>query len=144
MTTNEQAKMARRKESRDKFDQKLNESFGGTLSIDEVANRMGVPITTIQSMVDSNELISFKRDGVVQLPAFQLDSDGHLIGHLNTILPLLKSVSGEAKCSFFLTPITLDSGRDRLPLELMVEGCSDREFEVIKREAAHYFTHIAT
>lgn len=72
-------------------------------------------------------------------PAFQFVGEEKL-PHLEEALKLLKNVSAEAQCAFFLSPITLDDGRLELPYVLLKDGANEKQLDAIKREAVLFMT----
>lgn len=63
------------------------------LSVPEVADRLGIPVTRVHQLVRDSALLAVRRDGAVRVPAELLDDRGGtsvVVKHLRGVLVLLK------------------------------------------------------
>lgn len=136
--TREQRKLERRVAARVGFLANLK-NFGGLYKVGQVAQIMGVSRQTVNNHITSGKLIAIKEGNDFFIPGFQFDEIGKL-KYLEEILQLLSNASVEAKCTFFLNPISLPGGKQELPYEIMKNGCTQEELFLIKREAELFLT----
>ncbi|WP_447591063.1 helix-turn-helix domain-containing protein [Aquipseudomonas campi] len=134
LSTRETRKQARRVAAKMAFFEKLAE-FGGVLKSQNVANVLGVTRQTINNHIKKGTLIAIQEGNDYLYPEFQFAGNEKL-AHLEEVLGLLKNVSAEAQCTFFLNPIALEDGKTELPYVLLRDGVTEQQLNAIKREAA--------
>ena len=66
----------------------LTASPSGWMTLPDVAERMGVPISKVHQMIRDGALLAVKRDGVRMVPA-ELAANGTVLKHLPGVLTLL-------------------------------------------------------
>lgn len=133
LSTRETRKQARRVAAKIEFFDQLTQ-FGGVLKSQGVAKILGMSRQTVNNHIKKGALIAIQEGNDHLYPAFQFAEDGKL-PHLEEILGLLKKLSAEAQCTFFLNPIGLEGGVTELPYVLLKNGVTDKQLEGIKREA---------
>lgn len=138
LRTREARKQARRVAAKIEFFENLKE-FGGVLKSQSVARTLGVTRQTINNHIKKGTLIAIQEGTDYLYPAFQFVENGKL-PHLEEILGLLKNVSAEAQCTFFLNPIALEGADAELPYVLLRDGATERQLTDIKREAALFMS----
>ena len=140
LNTREQRKLARRAAARVEFFDRLKD-FGGVYKAKRVAEILGVSRQTVNNHIVSGKLIAIKEGNDYLIPGFQFTEKGKL-EHLEEILALLKYLSAEAQCTFFLNPILLENGNLSLPAELLKHGCTAEDLLAIRREAALFMSPV--
>lgn len=138
LSTRETRKQARRVAAKIEFFEKLKE-FGGVLKTQSVVNILGMTRQTVNNHVKKGTLIAIQEGNDYLYPAFQFAGEEKL-PHLEEVLKLLKNVSAEAQCTFFLNPIALDDGKLELPCVILKDGANEKQLDAIKREAALFMT----
>lgn len=138
LSTRETRKQARRVAAKIDFFEKLRE-FGGVLKSQNVASVLGVSRQTINNHIKKGTLIAIQEGNDYLYPAFQFTESGKLHS-LEEVLGLLKNVSAEAQCTFFLNPIALTGGETELPYVLLRDGATEQQLSAIKREAALFMS----
>ncbi|WP_137822653.1 helix-turn-helix domain-containing protein [Pseudomonas sp. D(2018)] len=138
LSTRETRKQARRVAAKIDFFEKLTE-FGGVLKSQNAANVLGVTRQTINNHIKKGTLIAIQEGNDYLYPAFQFVGNDKL-PHLEEILGLLKNVSAEAQCTFFLNSIALTGGETELPYVLLRNGATEQQLSAIKREAALFMS----
>lgn len=138
LSTRETRKQARRVAAKIDFFEKLTE-FGGVLKSQSAANVLGVTRQTINNHIKKGTLIGIQEGNDYLYPAFQFVGNEKL-PYLEEILGLLKNVSAEAQCTFFLNPIALTGGETELPYVLLRDGATEQQLSAIKREAALFMS----
>lgn len=126
--------LARRAEARIQFLSDLKD-VGGLFKANQVAKILGVSRQTVNNHIGQEKVIAIKEGNDYLLPGFQFSEFGKLEG-LDEILALLKGTSPEAKCTFFLSGITLSNGLSELPYIILKRGASKDELFQVKREAS--------
>ncbi len=59
------------------------------LTLPDVADQLGVPITRVRQMVKENKILATRRDGVLRIPA-EFVSDGMVLKGLTGLLTVLR------------------------------------------------------
>lgn len=134
LSTRETRKHARRAAAKIEFFEGLKE-FGGVLKSQGVASVLGVTRQTINNHIKKGLLIAIQEGNDYLYPAFQFVGNEKL-PYLEEILGLLRNVSAEAQCTFFLNPIPVKNGKAELPYVLLRDGATEKQLSAIKREAA--------
>jgi excisionase family DNA binding protein len=65
------------------------DSAGSWLSLDEVAERLDVPVTRVRQMIREGSLLAVRRDGVSRVPGELIANDA-VLKHLPGVLTLLR------------------------------------------------------
>lgn len=138
LSTRETRRIARRATAKIEFFDWLKE-FGGVMKTLDVTKILGMTRQSVNNHVKKGMLIALKENTDYLYPAFQFAEDKKL-PHLEEVLSLLKNVSAEAQCTFFLNPIAFADGRLELPYVILKNGASEQQLNTIKREAALYMT----
>lgn len=138
LSTRETRKQARRVAAKIEFFEQLTQ-FGGVLKSQSVANILGMSRQTVNNHIRKGTLIAIQEGNDHLYPAFQFVEDGKL-PHIEEILGLLKNVSAEAKCTFFLNPIGLEGAGAELPYVVLKNGATDQQLNAIKRQAALFMS----
>ncbi|MNO35745.1 hypothetical protein D3C76_258000 [compost metagenome] len=138
LSTRETRKQARRVAAKIEFFERLKD-FGGVLKSQAIANVLGTTRQTINNHVKKGMLIAIQEGNDYLYPAFQLAGDEKL-PHLEEILGLMKNVSAEAQCTFFLNPIAFSNGQVELPYLVLKDGATEEQLNAIKREAALFMS----
>ncbi|WP_095113018.1 hypothetical protein [Pseudomonas sp. Irchel 3H7] len=138
LSTRETRKQARRVAAKIEFFEQLRE-FGGVLKTQDVTNILGLTRQSVNNHVKKGMLIALQEGTDYLYPAFQFVGDKKL-PHLEEVLGLLKDVSAEAQCTFFLNPIAFANERVELPYVVLKNGASEQQLNTIKREAALFMT----
>jgi excisionase family DNA binding protein len=101
------------------------------LSLDEVAERMGIGPTGVRDLLKSGHLLSVKTDEGVRVPGEQLDGD-QLVKHLVPVLTLLRDAgySDDEALRWLTTP---DDTLPGTPLQALHEN---RATEIKRRAQA--------
>lgn len=141
LNTREQRKKDRRIAAKISFLEDLKK-FGGVLKSQGVANHLRCSRQTVNNYVKKGSLIALQEGNDYLYPAFQFVDEGKRLPHLEEVLGLLKDVSAEARCTFFLNPIAAPrEGQDEeLVFEILKRGATEDELKIIKRDAALYMT----
>lgn len=141
LNTREQRKKDRRIAAKISFLEDLKR-FGGVLKSQGVANHLSCSRQTVNNYVKKGSLIALQDGNDYLYPSFQFVDEGKRIPHLEEVLGLLKDVSAEARCTFFLNPIAAPrEGQDEeLVFEILKRGATEDELKIIKRDAALYMT----
>jgi len=142
LDTREQRKLARRTAARVEFLANLKD-FGGIFKAKKVGELLGVSRQTVNNHIVAGKLIAIKEGNDYLIPGFQFTEKGKL-EHLEQVLQSLQGASAEAKCTFFLNPISLAGGVHALPYELMKNGCSEEQLFLISREAELFLSATAS
>lgn len=135
-STREILKQERRVAAKIEFYEHLTR-FGGVLKSQAVANILGVSRQTVNNHVNKGTLIAIQDGGDFLYPAFQFVNNEKL-PYLEEILKTLGVTSGEAKCTFFLNPISWGDGKAELPYVLLRNGASPHHLNAIRQEAATF------
>lgn len=138
LSTRETRKQARRVAAKIEFFEQLKE-FGGVLKSQNVASILSMTRQTVNNHVKKGTLIAIQEGNDHLYPAFQFVRDEKL-PYLEEILGLLKNVSAEAQCTFFLNPVAFDDGKAELPYVILRDGATEKQLNVIKREAALFMS----
>ncbi|GFM54200.1 hypothetical protein OH708_26515 [Pseudomonas capsici] len=138
LSTRETRKQARRVAAKIEFFEQLKE-FGGVLKSQNVASILSMTRQTVNNHVKKGTLIAIQEGNDHLYPAFQFVGDEKL-PYLEEILGLLKNVSAEAQCTFFLNPVAFDDGKAELPYVILRDGATEKQLNVIKREAALFMS----
>jgi len=69
---------------------------GAWLTVPEVAERLGIPVTRVHQLVRDSALLAVRRDGALRVPAELLD-EGGVVKHLSGVLTLLKDNGYDAE-----------------------------------------------
>jgi len=138
LSTRETRKQARRVAAKIEFFDRLKD-FGGVLKSQAVASTLGTTRQTINNHVKKGALIAIQEGSDYLYPAFQFVGDEKL-PYLEEILGLMKNVSAEAQCTFFLNPIPFGNGQLELPYLVLKDGANEEQLSAIKREAALYMS----
>lgn len=138
LDTRETRKQARRVAAKIEFYEQLKE-WGGALKSKDVSNVLSMTRQSVNNHVKKGMLIALQESNDYLYPAFQFVGDKKL-PHLEEVLALLKHVSAEAQCTFFLNPIRFADDRTELPYVVLKNGASEHELSAIKREAALFMT----
>ena len=102
------------------------------LTVPDVAELLGVPVTEVRNRVKNHELLSVRReDGVLVLPAAQFDGPG-LVKHFSGVLTLLRD-AGYADDEALRWLTTEDETLPGTPLQALHEN---RATEVKRRAQA--------
>lgn len=133
LDTRQNRMLARRAEARIQFLSDLKD-VGGLFKANQAARILGVSRQTINNHVGQEKIIAIKEGNDYLLPGFQFSEFGKLEG-LEEVLALLKGISAEAKCTFFLNGITLSDGISESPYMILKKGASKDELFQVKREA---------
>lgn len=137
LSTRETRKQARRVAAKIEFFERLKE-FGGVMKTLDVTKILGMTRQSVNNHVKKGMLVALQEGTDYLYPAFQFAEDKKL-PHLEEVLGLLKNVSAEAQCTFFLNPIAFAEGLE-LPYVILKNGASEQQLSIIKREAALYMT----
>lgn len=138
LSTRETRKQARRVAAKIEFFERLRE-FGGVLKTQDVTKILGMTRQSVNNHVKKGMLIALQEGTDYLYPAFQFAGDKKL-PHLDEVLGLLKNVSAEAQCTFFLNPTAFADDGVELPYVVLKNGASDQQLNTIKREAALFMT----
>lgn len=138
LSTRETRKQARRVAAKIEFFEHLKE-FGGVLKTQEVTKILGMTRQSVNNHVKKGTLIALQEGTDYLYPAFQFAVDKKL-PYLDEVLGLLKNVSAEAQCTFFLSPVAFAEKGMELPCVVLRNGASEQQLNTIKREAALYMT----
>lgn len=138
LSTRETRKQARRVAAKIEFFDRLKD-FGGVLKSQAVASALGTTRQTINNHVKKGTLIAIQEGNDYLYPAFQFVGDEKL-PHLEEILGLMKDVSAEAQCTFFLNPIAFSNGQIELPYVVLRDGANEEQLKAIRREAALFMS----
>ncbi|GAB2804990.1 hypothetical protein GCM10027040_36390 [Halomonas shantousis] len=138
----ENRKINRRIAARVRFIGKIKE-ICGLYKVKQVADIMNVSRQTVNNHIANGKLVAIKEGSDNLIPGFQFDEKGK-IPHLEEVIRMLKNVSQEAKCSFFLNPIHMKDGSEPLLYEVLKRGAREEELEIIKREAKLFLTNEAS
>ncbi|MCE3028968.1 helix-turn-helix domain-containing protein [Salinicola sp. DM10] len=141
-SSREKRKVSRRIAARARFIGKINE-ICGLYKAKQAADIMGVSRQTVHNHIANRKLVAIKEGNDNLIPGFQFDEKGK-IPHLEEVIGILKNVSQEAKCSFFLNPIHMKDGSEPLLYEVLKRGAKEEEMEIIKREAKLFLTNDAS
>jgi len=134
LSTKETRKQARRVAAKIEFFDRLKD-FGGVLKSQAVASTLATSRQTVNNHLKKGMLIAIQEGNDYLYPAFQFVGDQKL-PHLEEILGLMKDVSAEAKCTFFLNPVAFSTRQSELPYVVLKNGASQKQLDAIKREAA--------
>jgi hypothetical protein len=137
--TREGRKLLRRSEARIKFLESL-EQFGGLLKTKAVAELLGMTRQSVNNHVAKGTLISVGDGHDHLFPAFQFTDKGK-IPYLEEVISRLRPASPEMICSFFLNPISLLGGKEKLPAYAL-RNLENEELFVIFDNASLYGTGV--
>ena len=138
LSTRETRKHARRVAAKIEFFEQLKE-FGGVLKTQDVSKILSTTRQTVNNHVRKGTLIAIQEGNDYLYPAFQFVGEKKL-ANLEEVLGLLKNISAEARCTFFLNPIAFADGKLELPYVILKNGANEKQLNVIKREAGLFMT----
>ena len=138
----EMRKVRRRRENLEAFYKSLQE-LGGTLKVNDVADKLGITRQAVNVRVKKNQLIAFKQNADYIFPAFQFTDKGLVPGFKEVMSAFDEDTHPMLRLGVLKAPIQLSEDVTKTPIQIMQDGAKPGELELAIRSAILCGNHTA-
>ena len=138
----EMRKVRRRRDNLEAFYKSLQE-LGGTLKVNDVADKLGITRQAVNVRVKKNQLIAFKQNANYIFPMFQFTEKGLVPGFKELMGAFDEDTHPMLRLGVLKTPIQLSEGVAKTPIQIMQDGAKRNELEFAIRMARMCGNHTA-
>lgn len=139
----EMRKVRRRRENLEAFYKSLQE-LGGTLKVNDVADKLGITRQAVNVRVKKNQLIAFKQNADYIFPIFQFTDKGLVPGFKEIMNAFDEDTHPMLRLGVLKAPIQISEEVSKTPIQIMQEGAKPEEMELAIRAARLFGSHVAS
>lgn len=139
----EMRKVRRRRENLEAFYKSLQE-LGGTLKVNDVADKLGITRQAVNVRVKKNQLIAFKQNAEYIFPIFQFTDKGLVPGFKEIMNAFDEDTHPMLRLGVLKAPIQISEEVSKTPIQIMQDGAKPEEMELAIRAARLFGSHVAS
>lgn len=139
----EMRKVRRRRENLEAFYKSLQE-LGGTLKVNDVADKLGITRQAVNVRVKKNQLIAFKQNADYIFPIFQFTDKGLAPGFKEIMNAFDEDTHPMLRLGVLKAPIQISEKVSKTPIQIMQDGAAPEEMELAIRAARLFGSHVAS
>ncbi len=139
----EMRKVRRRRENLEAFYKSLQE-LGGTLKVNDVADKLGITRQAVNVRVKKNQLIAFKQNADYIFPIFQFTDKGLVPGFKEIMNAFDEDTHPMLRLGVLKAPIQISEEVSKTPIQIMQDGAKPEEMELAIRAARLFGSHVAS
>lgn len=139
----EMRKVRRRRENLEAFYNSL-QKLGGTLKVNEVADKLGITRQAVNVRVKKNQLIAFKQNADYIFPVFQFTEKGLVPGFKEIMNAFDEDTHPMLRLGVLKAPIQISEELSKTPIQIMQDGAKPEELELAIRAARLFGSHVAS
>lgn len=139
----EMRKVRRRRENLEAFYKSLQE-LGGTLKVNDVADKLGITRQAVNVRVKKNQLIAFKQNADYIFPIFQFTDKGLVPGFKEIMNAFDEDTHPMLRLGVLKAPIQISEEVSKTPIQIMQDGAAPEEMELAIRAARLFGSHVAS
>jgi len=139
----EMRKVRRRRENLEAFYNSL-QKLGGTLKVNEVADKLGITRQAVNVRVKKNQLIAFKQNADYIFPVFQFTEKGLVPGFKEIMNAFDEDTHPMLRLGVLKAPIQISEELSKTPIQIMQDGAKPEELELAIRAARLFGNHVAS
>lgn len=139
----EMRKVRRRRENLEAFYNSL-QKLGGTLKVNEVADKLGITRQAVNVRVKKNQLIAFKQNADYIFPVFQFTEKGLVPGFKEIMNAFDEDTHPMLRFGVLKAPIQVSEDVTKTPIQIMHDGAKPEELKLAIRAARQFGSHVAS